>query len=102
MPKAEIIVEGKRYSIACSSGQESRLELLGERLDRRVNKIKEAVGDIGEARLLLVAALALIDELDAAKLAVDTPSVAESKANAILLDAAARIDAIAARIEASE
>ena len=102
MPKADIIVEGKRYSIACASGQEERLHSLGNRLDRRIKSIKEAVGDIGEARLLLVAALALIDELDAAKLQSSTPAEAETRASAVLLDAAARIDAIVDRIEAAQ
>lgn len=102
MPKAEIVVEGKRYSIACTSGQEERLEKLGNRLDKRVHSIKEAIGDIGEARLLLVAALALIDELDAANAAAETPTSVETKASTALLDAAARIDAIAARIEAAQ
>lgn len=99
MSKADITVEGKRYSVACAPGQEARLQALGSRLDKRVEKIKGAVGDIGEARLLLVAALALIDELDTAK---STHPRMESAANAALLDAAARIDAIASRIEAAE
>ena len=102
MSKAEITVEGKRYSIACAAGQEARLQSLGNRLDRRVQSIKGAIGDIGEARLLLVAALALIDELDVAKANLGTPSSVEAKASTALLDAAARIDAIAARIEAGQ
>lgn len=102
MPKADIVVEGKRYSIACASGQEDRLHSLGSRLDRRIQSIKGAVGDIGDTRLLLVAALALIDELDAAKMKLGTPSEFEAQASAALLDAAARIDAIVDRIEAAQ
>ena len=102
MPKADIIVGGKRYSIACAAGQEDRLQTLGSRLDKRIQSIKGAIGDIGEARLLLVTALALIDELEAAKLKCATPSEAETKASAVLLDAAARIDAIVDRIEATQ
>ena len=102
MPKADITVEGKRYSIACASGQEDRLQSLGSRLDKRIQSIKGAIGDIGEARLLLVAALALIDELDAAKQKNTTPTDAETTASAALLDAAARIDAIVDRIEAAQ
>ena len=97
--KAEITVEGKRYSIACAPGQEERLQALGVRLNNRVNKIKGAVGDVGEARLLLITALALIDELDAAK--SNNPNTVAA-ANNLLLDAAARIDAIATRIESAK
>ena len=99
MSKADIEVGEKRYSIACAPGQEARLQMLGDRLDKRVEKIKGAVGDIGEARLLLVAALALIDELDAAKTSGETTPAAIRDANAAIQDAAARIDAITARVE---
>lgn len=102
MSKADIEIAQKRYSIACAPGQEARLQILAGRLDRRVEQIKGAVGDIGEARLLLVAALALIDELETAKAALATPPKVITDANAAILDAAARIDAIASRIEAAQ
>ena len=39
-----------------------RVAQLSQKLDRRVRTIADAVGDLGEARLLLIAALALLDE----------------------------------------
>lgn len=101
MSKADITISGHQYSVACASGQEARLQALGAQLDARVSKISEAVGDIGEARLLLVASLALLDELDAAKRAGPAPPEVDQKATAALVDAAARIEAIASRIEAA-
>lgn len=99
MGKADIRVNNHRYSVACADGQEERLEQLGELLDQRVRRIASAVGDIGEARLLLVAGLALLDELsDAQDGAV--PSQLVSRAAAALTDAAAQIESIAARVEA--
>lgn len=98
MPKADIGVHGKLYSVACAPGQEARLSELGVRLDKRVDQIAGAVGDVGEARLLLIAALALMDELDAAKTGAGMVAL-EAKAATALLDAATRIDAIAARLE---
>ena len=97
MSKADIEVNGKRYSVACAPGQEERLAVLGSKLDTRVKSISRAVGDIGEARLLLVAALGLLDELGGA---VPAPGEVETKAAAALTDAAARIDAIASRLDA--
>ena len=99
MSKADIEIGGKRYSIACAPGQEARLSTLALRLNKRIDKIKDAVGDIGEARLMLIASLALIDELDTAREKGETTPKVVSDASAALLDAAARIDAIAARIE---
>ncbi len=101
MAKADIVVNNRRYSVACAPGQEARLTTLGARLDKQVRQIADAVGDIGEARLLLVAALSLMDELDA-KPAMADPVAIEAKAAAALTDAAARIDALAARFDRTE
>lgn len=98
MSKADIGVHGKLYSVACAPGQETRLTQLGQRLDKRVDQIAGAVGDVGEARLLLIAALALMDELDAAKNGAGMDAL-EARAATALSDAATRIDAIAARLE---
>ena len=100
MSKADIDIYGKRYSVACAPGQEKRLTELGQRLDKRVRQISGAVGDIGEARLLLISALALMDELDALK-AQPQQERLEGRAAAALADAAARIDALASRLDPS-
>lgn len=96
MAKADIEVNNRRYSVACAPGQEDRLAALGEKLDGRVRQIADAVGDIGEARLLLIAALALLDEVESG---VTQPVAAvESKAATAIVDAAARINALAERL----
>ena len=56
MAKADISVNGRGYSVACAPGQEDRLVTLSRQLDARVRQIAGIVGDIGEARLLLIAA----------------------------------------------
>ena len=58
MAKADITLRGRAYSIACAPGQETRIQLLAEQLNARVDQISGAVGDIGEERLLLIASLA--------------------------------------------
>ena len=101
MAKAAITIRGREYAVACAPGQEARLVELSRRLDKRVRQIADAVGDIGEARLLLVAALALLDELDAARRS--TPAdLRQQKAASALSDAAARIEALARRVEAGQ
>jgi len=105
MAKADIEVNNRRYSVACAPGQETRLVMLGARLDKRVRQIDEAVGDIGEARLFLIAALALLDELEAggassAPAAQDGETAAiEEKAATALNQAADRIEALAVRLD---
>jgi len=99
MARAEVTVRGKTYSIACADGQTQRLAALSVRLDKRVEVISQAVGDVGEARLLLIASLALLDELELSKGTVRSDD-SEKRAASVLLDAAARIEAIAQRAEA--
>lgn len=100
MSKADIEINGKRYSVVCAPGQEARLAVLGTKLDRRVRHIADAVGDIGESRLLLVAALALLDEVDGLKSQSAKETENDQKAVSALADAAARINAIASRLDA--
>ncbi len=98
MPKVEIEVNGKRYLVACAPGQEDRLVAFGDQLDARIRQIANATGDLGEARLLLIAALSLLDELDVLKTRQTSIVTDDSSAIAALVDAAARIDAIASRL----
>jgi cell division protein ZapA len=100
MAKADITLRGRAFSIACAPGQEARLVALSKDLNIRVEQISGAVGDIGDERLLLIAALALLDELDAARrgqASVTSPEI--DKAASALSNAATRISALATRIE---
>jgi len=101
MAKADITIHGKQYSVACAPGQERRLIALSRQLDARVEQISNAVGKIGEDRLLLIAALALLDELDAARRGQPSGSDFDiTRAAQALSDAAKRIESIAEQIEA--
>lgn len=98
MAKADIRIRGRSYSIACTPGQEMRVQRLGEQLDVRLSTICAAVGDIGDDRLLLIAALALLDELDAARQTAAT-SAADQRAATLVTEMAAKVEALAARLE---
>ena len=98
MAKADIRIRGRSFSIACAPGQEMRVQRLAEQLDQRLANIASAVGDIGDERLLLVAALALMDELDAARQPVSA-SAAERRAAMLVEAMAAKVEALAARLE---
>lgn len=99
MAKADIRIRGRRYSIACTPGQEMRVQRLAEQLDARLASISSAVGDIGDDRLLLIAALALMDELDAARQAAPD-TAADQRAATLVAAMAAKVEALAARLEA--
>lgn len=75
-----------------------RVQRLAEQLDVRLAGISSAVGDIGEDRLLLIAALALLDELDAARQTIPS-SAGDARAATLITAMAAKVEALAARLE---
>ncbi|WP_203293848.1 cell division protein ZapA [Maricaulis parjimensis] len=62
MSKVSVILNGREFTIGCEDGQEAYLKELAQTLDRRVSTIASQVGQIGDLRLLLMAALMLVDE----------------------------------------
>lgn len=76
-----------------------RLQRLAGQLDARVGQIADVLGDIGDERLLLVTALALLDELDSARRGVPARPDTEARAMDLLMVMAGRVDALAARLE---
>jgi cell division protein ZapA len=99
MAKAEISLRGRHYSIACAPGQEERLVALSRELDARLNRIEQAVGDVGDERLLLVAALSMLDELSAARENRGGEPESQQMAVKALVRAAEQIEALTARVE---
>lgn len=58
-----ITVNNRRYTIACPAESEARLELAARQLDHHVRPLAERYGKVGDDRLLLLAALQIVDEL---------------------------------------
>jgi cell division protein ZapA len=63
MAHVTVTINGRQYRMACEDGQESHLEGLAGDLGRRVDQLRENFGEIGDNRLLVMAALTLSDEL---------------------------------------
>lgn len=63
MPVVTVLVNGRNYNVACDEGEEDHLRELGEHLDHRVCELANAVGQIGDARLLVMAGLLISDDL---------------------------------------
>lgn len=58
-----LLVAGRSYRMACASGEEKRLEQLALRYDQRIKELRASVGELGDMRLHVMAALTLADEL---------------------------------------
>ncbi|HEX2217148.1 MAG TPA: cell division protein ZapA [Xanthobacteraceae bacterium] len=67
MPSVSVLINGRKYNMACEDGQEQHLRGLAEDFDRRIAALKKEMGEIGDMRLAVVAALMLADELFEAK-----------------------------------
>lgn len=111
MAQVTVQVNGKPYVVGCEDGQEQRLISLAQRFDDQVRQISDAVGQLGDARLFLMAGLMGQDELvemtaklgeaeSAALGAQSGVSSVETKAASALEAAANRIEALARRIGA--
>ncbi|MEO5336377.1 MAG: cell division protein ZapA [Magnetospirillum sp. WYHS-4] len=109
MAQVIVTVNGRRYEIACDDGQEAHLMRLGAYVDKRVSELIAAVGQVGDARLLVMVSLLLADELadiysEMEKLKVTNKgAAARMDAEDALGDGlealASRIEGIAARLE---
>ena len=56
-----IRLNGQPYQMGCDAGQEDHIETLGREVDGVISQLTQSVGQIGEARLLAMAALIIAD-----------------------------------------
>jgi cell division protein ZapA len=83
MAQVTIRINGYAYMVGCEDGQESHLEQMAAEIEQRINSIKAIGGQSGEARLLMLAALLLADELhDMRGAAARAPAAAAPAAEA--------------------
>ena len=105
MAKVTLTVNKRNYDISCDNGEEVQLTRLGEYVNRRVDELVAKVGQVGDARLLVMACLLLADELSEVYTELDavkdenivgaTNTVAESELELMV----ARIESIAEKLE---
>jgi cell division protein ZapA len=62
MPLVNVMVNGRAYTIACDDGEEDHLRELAAHVDSKVRELLTSVGQVGDQRLLLMAALLIADE----------------------------------------
>lgn len=103
MGQVTIDINGRHYGIACDDGEENHIATLGQNLADRVKQLADAVGQVGDARLLVMAGLLLTDELMQAKSAsgetVEPVAADDGEAARRLEELAGRIESIARQAE---
>jgi len=102
-----VSIVGRAYELNCDPGQEDYLRSLAEDVDGRATELLKLVGQVGDARLLVMVALSMADEMVDLKRTVDRhsdvleaapePAIPSETADSLL---AGGIEALARRIEA--
>jgi cell division protein ZapA len=106
MAQLVVKINGREFTLSCADGQEPRIRRLAQYVDAKIGEFTKSVGQVGEARLILLAALTIADELSDANEALQqernrTGGAAGDSAAAGIRDIAERIEGIAARLESS-
>ncbi|ABS63724.1 protein of unknown function DUF710 [Parvibaculum lavamentivorans DS-1] len=119
MGQVKVSINDRSYSVACGDGEEAHVRELASHINRHVVSLAQEVGQVGDARLLLMAGLLVADELSDALqktklLEQEIESLSGTRASAqertreaeeslaeVLDTAARRIEDLAKRIEAA-
>jgi cell division protein ZapA len=107
MPQVTVTINGHPHAVQCDPGEEHRIRELARTVEAKVAGFAEQSGRAGEARLLVLAALVLADELAEAtdnlrRLSARAGASADDPALADGIDRLARrIEAVASRLETS-
>ncbi len=100
MAQVSVTIDGRKYRFACNAGEEARLESLAGVIDDKIGEMRKAFGEIGDQRLVIMAALTIADALaearDAAAAARKRTEAAEERAQAV----ASSLDNLGSRLEA--
>ena len=105
-----VSIAGRTYRMSCEDGEEPRLEQLARYVEGKIAAMREGFGEIGEQRIIVMAALAIADEASDARGKAQTMEMdltalraeldAARKANAALEErVAGALEDAAARLE---
>lgn len=71
MGQVTVTIAGKVYRMSCGDGEEAHLEGLAAMYDSRIEDMRKNLGELGDMRLHVMAALMLADEMAEQKKRVD-------------------------------
>ena len=105
MAQVSVTIDGRKYRLACNEGEEARLESLAGVIDEKIGEMRKAFGEIGDQRLVIMAALTIADNLteaqDAAAAERKRSDAAEERTLAVassLNELGSRLEQLAARL----
>jgi cell division protein ZapA len=63
MAQVTLRINGYAYTLGCQDGEEAHLHAMAAEVDRRIDGVKASAGPSGEARMLVIAALLMADDI---------------------------------------
>lgn len=99
MAIVNLTISGRVYEIACDDSQVSRVHELGREVDVRAQSLLKQIGNVPDARLLVMVGLMLADELAESREQLRNASGAVSAAAEGDVELAEGLEALAERIE---
>ncbi|HWA17607.1 MAG TPA: cell division protein ZapA [Devosia sp.] len=72
MPEVNVEIDGKKFRMACEDGQEEHLFALAKTFSERVTALRMQFGEIGDNRLVVMAGIAVLDDLAEAQRRIAT------------------------------
>jgi cell division protein ZapA len=96
MAQVTVLINGRPYNLSCEPGEEGHLRELAQYLDGHVSDLKTRFGQVGDARLLVMASLTIADQFS------ETLTEVESLRDqvAALRDGGSEVQGLTADIEA--
>jgi cell division protein ZapA len=99
MSQVSVNIDGRKYRLACNEGEEAQLESLAGMIDDKIGEMRASFGEIGDQRLVIMAALSIADSLTEARdqAAAERKRSDETERRAQAL--ASRLDELGSRLE---
>jgi len=101
MPEVTLNINKTPYKLACGAGEEELLMELGSIFDERIAELTAQVGQVGDTKLILLAALNLLNEARSENDALGEVAEQTTTGIAALSAAAQKIDRIAQSLESA-
>jgi len=102
MAQITVTINNKHYPLACADGDEDRLRKLAAYVDSKTAALAKQLGHVSEARLILMAAVLIADELhdslDGKNSAAMLSGLTEDDMASVLNEVAFEVEAIAEKL----
>ena len=99
MAQVDVTINDRSYRIACDDGQDGHVTELADYVDGRVQELVSVVGQVGDARLLVMASLLIADELSDTLTVLNGKKGSQEDNSPTMEHVAQTMDKLAERIE---